>query len=146
MSSLWTPSGEHRVEPTQEEPSASNEPPQSTRAPSDAPGADVTGTEDIGPEQARQLEELRRQIIGTPAEVVIANHVYGLFELAAIHLSERPPNRAQARLAVDAMGALLEGLAGRLGEAEPSLRDALAQIRLAFVQLGASPGENGEGS
>ena len=88
-------------------------------------------------EQARHLEELRRQIVDTPAEIVVANHVYGLFELAAIHLSQDPPRHEQARLAVDAMGALVEGLAGRLGEAEPSLRDALAQIRLAFVQLGA---------
>ncbi len=95
-------------------------------------------------EQARQLEQLRRQIVGTPAEVVVANHVYGLFELAAIHLSQDPPGREQARLAVDAMGALVEGLAGRLGEAEPSLRDALAQIRLAYVQIGAQAGESSE--
>ena len=66
----------------------------------------------------------------------MANHAYGLFELAAIHLSQRPARLDQARLAVDAMGALVEGLAGRLGAAEPSLRDALTQIRLAFVQIG----------
>ena len=36
------------------------------------------------------------------------------------------------------MAALVEGLAGRLGEAEPSLHDALAQIRLAFVQISES--------
>ncbi len=65
----------------------------------------------------------------------MANHAYGLFELAAIHLSQQPPDREEARLAVDAMAALVEGLAGRLGEAEPSLREALAQIRLAFVQI-----------
>ena len=65
----------------------------------------------------------------------MANHAYGLFELAAIHLSQQPPRLDQARLAVDAMAALVEGLGGRLGEAEPSLRDALAQIRLAFVQI-----------
>ena len=80
----------------------------------------------------------------------MANHAYGLFELAAIHLSQQPPRLDQARLAVDAMAALVEGLAGRLGEAERSLHDALAQIRLAFVQIseslppddapGASPG------
>ena len=65
----------------------------------------------------------------------MANHAYGLFELAAIHLSQQPPQLDQARLAVDALAALVEGLAGRLGEAEPSLHDALAQIRLAFVQI-----------
>jgi hypothetical protein len=41
-------------------------------------------------------------------------------------------------LAIDALGALVEGLAGRLGDAEPSLVDALAQIRMAFVQIQAS--------
>jgi hypothetical protein len=73
--------------------------------------------------------------VATPAEVVVANHAYGLFELAAIHLSQQPPRLEEARLAVDALGALVEALAGRLGEAEPSLHDALAQIRLTYVQI-----------
>ncbi|HXQ90758.1 MAG TPA: hypothetical protein VN768_04300, partial [Acidimicrobiales bacterium] len=63
---------------------------------------------------------------------------YGLLELAAIHLSQSPPQLDQARLAVDAMARLVEGLEGRLGDAERSLHDALAQIRLAFVQIGGS--------
>jgi len=73
--------------------------------------------------------------VSTPAEVVIANHAYGLFELAAIHLSQQPPRLDDARLAVDAMASLVENLEGRLGEPEQSLRDALSQIRLAFVQI-----------
>lgn len=89
---------------------------------------------------AAQLAELRAQLVATPVEVVVANHAYGLFELAAIHLSERPPRFEQARLAIDALAALVEGLAGRLGETEPSLTDALAQLRLAFVQLQSGPG------
>jgi len=93
------------------------------------------------------LDELRRHLVDTPADVVVANHAYGLFELAAIHLSERPPRMDQARLAVDALGALVDGLAGRLGPAEPSLRDALAQIRLAYVQIGGtSDAGNGQGA
>jgi len=78
--------------------------------------------------------------MAAPVEVVIANHAYGLFELAALHLSERPAGVEHARLAIDALGALVEGLRGRLGEAEPSLVDALAQIRLAFVQISAAQG------
>ena len=34
------------------------------------------------------------------------------------------------------MSAVLDSLAGRFGEAEATLKDALHQIRLAFVQLG----------
>ncbi len=85
-----------------------------------------------------RLEELRNQLVSTPAEVVVANHVYGLFELAAIHLSQSPPGLRDARLAIDAMAAVVEGLKGRLGQAERSLEDALAQIRLAFVQIGGA--------
>lgn len=96
-------------------------------------------------EAMAQLAELRHQLVGTPVEVVVANHAYGLFELAAIHLSERPPRFEQARLAIDALGALVEGLAGRLGEAEHSLVDALSQLRLAFVQLQGGSGAPGEG-
>ena len=67
--------------------------------------------------------------------MVVANHAYGLFELAALHLSSKPPNLAQARLAVDASGALVEGLGDRLGQVEAPLKEALAQIRLAYVQI-----------
>jgi Domain of unknown function (DUF1844) len=72
-----------------------------------------------------------------PAEVVVANHCYGLFELAAVYLSQSPPRLEAARLAIDALGALIDGLAGRLGETEAELRDALQQMRLAFVQIAA---------
>ncbi len=88
----------------------------------------------------RQMDEVRRQLLATPAALVVANHAYGLFELAAIHLSEQPPKLDEARLAVDSLGALVEGLTGRLGEAEQPLADALAQIRLAFVQISGAQG------
>lgn len=87
------------------------------------------------------MAELRRELLSAPAEIVVANHAYGLFELAAIHLSQQPPGIDRARLAIDAMAALVEGLAGRLGEPEAALRDALTQIRMAFVEISGSGGE-----
>ena len=42
----------------------------------------------------------------------------------------QPPHFDDAALAIDALGALVEGLDDRLGEAAPVLRDALQQIRL----------------
>ncbi len=72
---------------------------------------------------------------GTPPEVVIANHCYGLFELAAVYLSSSPPQLAEARLAIDALGYLVDGLGPRLGASSSTLHDGLAQIRLAYVQL-----------
>lgn len=84
--------------------------------------------------------ELRRQLAETPAELVVANHAYGLFELAALHLSLNPPNLGEAQLAIDALGALIEGLAGRLGQEEDQLKEGLTQLRLAFVQMKAAAG------
>jgi hypothetical protein len=89
------------------------------------------------------LEALRRQLAEAPAEVVVANHCYGLFELAAVYLSQSPPLLAQAQLAIDALGCLVDGLGERLGEPRASLQEALAQVRLAFVQLGAASPGNG---
>jgi hypothetical protein len=85
----------------------------------------------------QQMAEVRAQVANTPADLVVANHAMGLYELGAIHLSNAPPNLAGAALAIDALGALVDGLAGRLGENEPVLRDALHQIRLAYVQVSA---------
>jgi len=65
----------------------------------------------------------------------MANHCYGMFELATIYLSHNPPMLFEARLFIDGLGALMSGLKGRLGEAESSLLEALSQLRLAFVQL-----------
>lgn len=85
------------------------------------------------------MRDARARLAGIPAEVVISNHVMGLYELAAIHLSAEPPELAEAALAIDAVGCLVEGLGSRLGEDHETLSQALGNIRLAFVQIkGAS--------
>jgi hypothetical protein len=81
------------------------------------------------------LAEARQRLAEVPAEIVVANHAMGLFELAAIHLSSEPPNLVDSALAIDALACLVEGLSGRLGENSAVLNDALANIRLAFVQV-----------
>jgi hypothetical protein len=136
MSSLWTPSGEHF--PKEEGGAGAGSPPSQ-------PGAtDVT---EPSPEEAQAaVEAMRAQLAETPAEVVIANHCYGLFELAAIYLSQSPPMLFQARLAIDALGFLLEGLKGRLGEAEPALLESLSQLRLVYVGLEGAEQTNAERS
>ena len=87
---------------------------------------------------ASEMQEVRDQLSQVPAAVVVANHAMGCYELAAIHLSHQPPRLAEAQLAIDAFGALLGAVEGRLGPDEATLNDALAQIRLAFVQVKAS--------
>lgn len=126
MSTLWTPDGERPVRRSA---------PESPAAPTDpAAGAPGPGGPE-SPETAAELDELRRQLAETPVEIVVANHAYGLFELAALHLSQQPPQLGQARLAIDALAALVEGMAGRLGEPEPQLVEALAQLRMTFVHV-----------
>ena len=69
-----------------------------------------------------------------PASQIVANHIIGLFELAAIHLRVDPPNLEEARLPIDAMGILVEQLGDQLPDHQ-TLAAALHQIRLAFVEV-----------
>ncbi len=89
-------------------------------------------------EIAAEMQQVRDQLSQVPAAVVIANHAMGCYELAAIHLAHQPPRLSEAQLAIDAFGALLGAIEGRLGADEATLADALAQIRLAFVQVKAA--------
>ncbi|HWC40055.1 MAG TPA: DUF1844 domain-containing protein [Acidimicrobiales bacterium] len=141
MSSLWTPGGERPVPRSGEEQrrDASRQPP------ADAPPSGAGGSSGGGPEAPEdeaelreRMTELRQQLADTPARTVVANHCYGMFELAALHLSLDPPKLDQARLAIDALALLVEGLATRLGEEEAQLREGLTQLRLAFVRLGGT--------
>ena len=86
-------------------------------------------------EMAGELAAMQQELANTPAAVVVANHAVGLFQLAAIHLNQRPPNLEEGRLAIDALAGMVEGVGDRLGEDVTALRDALAQLRLAFVEL-----------
>lgn len=125
MSTIWTPGGERPV--------------------GGDPGGAAAAAESVAddePMSEAELEakmaELREQLAQAPAALVIANHCFGMFELAALHLSLQPPKLEEAQLAIDALGAVIEGLAGRLGDEEQQLRDGLAQLRLAFVQIKAT--------
>ena len=82
-----------------------------------------------------QLNDARKRLLDAPAENVVVNHAIGLYEFAALHLSAPTPDLHAAALAIDGFACLVEGLSGRLGPEEATLRDALANIRLAFVQI-----------
>ena len=88
MSTLWTPGGEHPVDPE-------NEPPSSDFS-------------ELSPEEQEQAEALaaemaavREQLAAAPAEIVVANHLMGLYELAAIHLSIASTNGIPDEIKVD---------------------------------------------
>jgi hypothetical protein len=113
----------------------------------DGPPEDAVRWEDLTPEQQAQveamqgeMEEVRRQLLSAPASVVIANHAMGLYELAALHLTAEAPKLAEASVAIDALAALVEGLEGRLGENEATLREALGGLRAAYLEVRSRAG------
>ena len=104
----------------------------------DEPGDDMTGVDDVVGDAQEAIQEARQRLAEVPAEVVVTNHVMGLYELAAIHLSSPTPDLKSAALAIDAVACLVDGLGDRIGENAPTMRDALANIRMAFVQIKAA--------
>jgi hypothetical protein len=134
MSSLWTPYGEQPVEPDR---------PDQPGAPGDPAGGGPPGG--YGPEDELDPEEMREmlaRLAATPVELIVAQFAVQLQELGVLHLgiaAERPESLEQAALAIDALAALVEGLGDRLAPNDEPLRQVLAQLRLAFVEVSNSP-------
>ena len=166
--SLWTPGGEHEVPRDKPQSAQPSQPAAAPTQSAPAAGASAGGVEmdeaalaealgipsldELSDEERAQLEqavvqmaETERQMATAPPEVVIANHAMGLYELAAIHLRQNPPNLNEASLAIDALGALVDTLEGRLGENEATLRNAREQLQQAFVAISSGPPEGTEG-
>jgi len=140
--SLWTPDGEHEV-PREQQPST---PPPAADPAAGVPGA--PSLDDLSPEERAEAEamiaemaEARARLAETPASMVVANHAMGLYELAAIHLSDDPPRTDEAKVAIDAMAAIVDALPGRLGEHEETLQAARSQLQLAFVEISSKSSE-----
>ena len=100
MSSLWTPGGEHPVEPS----SSPQDPPVDP------------SLEELSPEDREKVEAMAR-------------------EMAAVQEQLASTPAAVASVAIDALAGVVDTLPGRLGEAEATMRDALHQIRLAYVAV-----------
>lgn len=122
---------------------------ETSGAPSDQTGLDGAGPDEHDDtdlhEAEEALREARARLLEVPAEVVVTNHVMGLYELAAIHLSSDPPDLVSASLAIDAVAALVDGLGDRIGDDAPTLRDALGNIQMAYVQIKGQTGQSAPG-
>lgn len=132
--SLWTPDGERPV----------NRDPEPDPVPGAGAEPEFTPEQEAqAREMARQMAEARAQLLEADPADIVANHAMGLYELAAIHITADEPDLPAARLAIDALGILVEGLEGRLGEHENTLIEALQGARMGFVQrtqqLGDTP-------
>lgn len=138
MSTFWTPSGERPI--PRDEPAASSPPP-----PGQPEGFGEEFGEEMDEELQAELRAMQEQMVRTPAAIVVANHCIGMVELAALHLGQDPPNLADAQIAIDALAGVLDGVGPRMGENGPPLRQALNQMRMAFVEAKAATArETGE--
>jgi hypothetical protein len=99
--------------------------------------------QDLTPDQ---LEQLREQLASVSAGDVVAEAALSLIALAYVRLGIPPDQHARfrdldaARLLVDALGGMLAATEGRLGAPEPSLREALANLRMAFAEVAQAAG------
>lgn len=91
------------------------------------------------------MRRLHEQLRATPAVDVVANHVVQLFQLALVYLGAgAAPEDAvagptadlvQAGIVIDTMAAIVDGLGARLSHHEQTLRDALTQLQLLWVEI-----------
>ncbi|MEX1007989.1 MAG: hypothetical protein WD271_09125 [Acidimicrobiia bacterium] len=140
MSTLWTPSGEHQPEEPVDK-FADEDLADQDRAASGQPYQGAPS-----PEEAEEMWRARADLAGLPVTDIVANHAVGLWQLAVLHLMPDPdpaglptePRLDEAQLAIDALGALVDGLGARLAPHDEALREALSQLRLAYVQVAGS--------
>ena len=145
MSSLWTPYGEDPVPPagSGSPPGGGPDGPAGGGGPGPGPGS---GPDDIDPEQMR---EMLTRLAETPVEAIVTQFAVELQEIAVLHLglsAERAESLAQAAMAVDAMGALVDALGDRLGPNADPLRQAVAALRLGYVEVSNDVNGTGEGT
>lgn len=159
MSSLWTPDGEHQV--PSEPPSADG--PDATAAQGESgtgPVADASGDtlrsaaeaigidlDSLSDEERDQLSaelaemmRVRREVAATPASEMLTNHMMRLFDLTTIYLEGTPPRFSDASTVIEAFRALLDALGDSLGDSEGTMREALGQLQMLFVQVKNSHG------
>ncbi len=108
------------------------EPPSEEEGPS---GAEPLWT----PEQEAQARELASQIARTPGREWVVHTAANLANIAGLKLQER--QLEDARLIIDALSGLVKEVGAGLGDAEGPVRQALAQLQLAYAEAtGAGPG------
>lgn len=159
MSSLWTPDGEHHV-PREPQPQgtpgdsgtkgesgsqAGDDPSNATlRAAAEAIGIDLDSLGDEERDRLRaelaEMMRVRREVAATPASEMLTNHMMRLFDLATIYLEGDPPAFTDASTVIEAFRAMLDALGDRLGDSEDTMREALGQLQMLFVQVKDSHG------
>ena len=87
------------------------------------------------------LEQMREHLASVSAGDVVAEAAVPLVTLAYVRLGVPPGQNEEfrdleaARLLIDALAGLLDAVRGRLGAVERELRDALAGLQMAYVDV-----------
>jgi hypothetical protein len=137
VSTLWTPSGEYEPEDHPDTTEHAHEP-------------DEYAMREPTAEELEEMQRARAELAAVPVADIVANHAVGLWQLAILHLmpepgpagATAPPRLAEAGLAIDALGALVDGLGERLAPHDEALREALSQLRLAYVEVAGGAGDD----
>ena len=137
--SLWTPGGEHQVPATRRRPRPTGEL-------GDEPGG--IDPDDLSDEERARLEamaeemaEVRQQLLRCRRRRSSPTTPWASTSWPPSTSPASRPTSPRAGWPSTPWAAWSRTCEGRLGENEPVLRDALAQLRLAFVQLQAAAGE-----
>ena len=89
------------------------------------------------PEQEAEMRAMAQQIAETPSIEWVLNTAVTLANVAGTKLDLGAV--ADAQLAIDALGAIVDTLGPRLGTAESPLRQTLAQLRMAYAEMVVPP-------
>ena len=84
------------------------------------------------PEQEEQARQMVEEIVRVPSLDWVLNAAVNLANVAGTKIEMGAA--ADAQIAIDAFAALVNGLAGRLQDAEAPLKQTLAQLQLAYAQ------------
>ena len=126
-------------DPVDREPAQSS-PPESVAAPPTAEPAPSPATEAATepeapiwtPEQEAEAQRMVEQISQVSSRDWVADAAIRLANVAGVKLDGG--DRVEAQLAIDALAGLVNSVGDDLGEAQPPLRQMLAQLQMAFAQ------------
>jgi hypothetical protein len=144
------PAGQPTAEPApaatepDPEPRGAPTPPEDVSTPAaasagGAPGDAAAASRDAvwTPEQEEHARQLAQEIAETPSYEWVVNTAVTLANVAGTKLDLGAV--ADAQLAIDALGGILDAAGPRLQQAEAPLRQTLAQLRLAYAERIAPP-------
>lgn len=126
-----TPSSEPKAQPS---PAPEPNPPTAQEPqPPAGPDPEAVWT----PEQEQQAQQLARELAERPSIEWVLNLAVTLANVAGAKLDVGSPQ--DARLAIDTLAAIVEGVGSELQNAQQPLRQTLAQLQLAYAEAMGGP-------